>query len=61
MIEEYLGIMSDAEPTGISPDETVGLYMPNSIAYVESLLGCWSALAGGNHYGEPRRSVDSRR
>ena len=30
---------------GISPDETVGLYMPNSIAYVESLLGCMLARA----------------
>ena len=30
---------------GIGPDETVGLYMPNSIAYVESLLGCMLARA----------------
>jgi acyl-CoA synthetase (AMP-forming)/AMP-acid ligase II len=30
---------------GIGPDETVGLYMPNSIAYVESLLGCMVARA----------------
>ena len=30
---------------GISPEETVGLYMPNSIAYVESLLGCMLARA----------------
>ena len=30
---------------GIAPDETVGLYMPNSIAYVESLLGCMLARA----------------
>src|SRR5579863_10312584 len=30
---------------GIGPDETVGLYMPNSIAYVESLLGCMFARA----------------
>lgn len=30
---------------GITPDETVGLYMPNSIAYVESLLGCMLARA----------------
>jgi acyl-CoA synthetase (AMP-forming)/AMP-acid ligase II len=30
---------------GIGPDETVGLYMPNSIAYIESLLGCMVARA----------------
>ena len=30
---------------GIGPDETVGLYMPNSVAYVESLLGCMVARA----------------
>ena len=28
---------------GIAPDETVGLYMPNSVSYVESLLGCMLA------------------
>jgi 3-oxocholest-4-en-26-oate---CoA ligase len=30
---------------GIRPDETVGLYLPNSAAYVESLLGCMVARA----------------
>src|SRR5215469_8776018 len=30
---------------GIGPDEAVGLYMPNSVAYVESLLGCMVARA----------------
>jgi acyl-CoA synthetase (AMP-forming)/AMP-acid ligase II len=30
---------------GIGPDETVGLYLPNSISYVESLLGCMIARA----------------
>lgn len=30
---------------GIEPDETVGLYMMNSPAYVESLLGCMVARA----------------
>ncbi len=30
---------------GIGPDETVGLYLPNSVAYVESLLGCMVARA----------------
>jgi acyl-CoA synthetase (AMP-forming)/AMP-acid ligase II len=29
--------------SGLKPDETVGLYMPNSAAYVESLLGCMLA------------------
>ena len=29
--------------SGLTPDETVGLYMPNSAAYVESLLGCMLA------------------
>jgi 3-oxocholest-4-en-26-oate---CoA ligase len=28
---------------GIAPDETVGLYMLNSVAYIESLLGCMAA------------------
>lgn len=28
---------------GIGPDETVGLYLANSVAYVESLLGCMVA------------------
>jgi acyl-CoA synthetase (AMP-forming)/AMP-acid ligase II len=28
---------------GIAPDETVGLYMTNSLSYVESLLGCMLA------------------
>ena len=28
---------------GIGPDETVGLYMPNSLSYVESMLGCMLA------------------
>jgi len=30
---------------GIGPDETVGLYLPNSVAYVEALLGCMVARA----------------
>ncbi|HUJ08223.1 MAG TPA: AMP-binding protein [Streptosporangiaceae bacterium] len=30
---------------GIEPGETVGLYLPNSVAYVESLLGCMVARA----------------
>jgi 3-oxocholest-4-en-26-oate---CoA ligase len=30
---------------GIGPDEAVGLYLPNSVAYVESLLGCMLARA----------------
>lgn len=30
---------------GIGPDETVGLYLPNSAAYVESMLGCMVARA----------------
>jgi acyl-CoA synthetase (AMP-forming)/AMP-acid ligase II len=30
---------------GIGPDETVGLYMINSVAYIESLLGCMVARA----------------
>ncbi len=30
---------------GIGPDETVGLYLPNAVAYVESLLGCMVARA----------------
>jgi 3-oxocholest-4-en-26-oate---CoA ligase len=30
---------------GIEPDETVGLYMLNSVAYIESLLGCMLARA----------------
>jgi acyl-CoA synthetase (AMP-forming)/AMP-acid ligase II len=30
---------------GIAPDETVGLYMMNSVSYVESLLGCMLARA----------------
>jgi 3-oxocholest-4-en-26-oate---CoA ligase len=30
---------------GIRPDDTVGLYMPNSVSYVESLLGCMTARA----------------
>ena len=29
--------------SGLTPDETVGLYMLNSVAYVESLLGCMLA------------------
>src|SRR5215470_2175027 len=29
--------------SGLTPDETVGLYMPNSAAYIESLLGCMLA------------------
>jgi 3-oxocholest-4-en-26-oate---CoA ligase len=28
---------------GLAPDETVGLYMLNSVAYIESLLGCMVA------------------
>jgi 3-oxocholest-4-en-26-oate---CoA ligase len=28
---------------GLQPDETVGLYMTNSVAYIESLLGCMVA------------------
>jgi 3-oxocholest-4-en-26-oate---CoA ligase len=28
---------------GLTPDETVGLYMLNSVAYIESLLGCMVA------------------
>jgi 3-oxocholest-4-en-26-oate---CoA ligase len=28
---------------GLRPDDTVGLYMMNCIAYVESLLGCMTA------------------
>ncbi len=31
--------------SGIRPDDTVGLYLPNSVAYVESLLGCMVARA----------------
>jgi acyl-CoA synthetase (AMP-forming)/AMP-acid ligase II len=30
---------------GLRPDETVGLYLANSVAYVESLLGCMVARA----------------
>ncbi|HUC59850.1 MAG TPA: AMP-binding protein [Streptosporangiaceae bacterium] len=30
---------------GIGPDEVVGLYMPNSLSYVESMLGCMLARA----------------
>jgi acyl-CoA synthetase (AMP-forming)/AMP-acid ligase II len=30
---------------GIKPDEVVGLYMPNSLSYVESMLGCMLARA----------------
>jgi acyl-CoA synthetase (AMP-forming)/AMP-acid ligase II len=30
---------------GIRPDDTVGLYMPNSVSYVNSLLGCMIARA----------------
>jgi acyl-CoA synthetase (AMP-forming)/AMP-acid ligase II len=30
---------------GIEPDETVGLYMLNSVAYIEALLGCMLASA----------------
>jgi 3-oxocholest-4-en-26-oate---CoA ligase len=30
---------------GIEPDETVGLYMLNSVAYIEALLGCMLARA----------------
>lgn len=30
---------------GVAPEETVGLYMPNSVAYVESMLGCMVARA----------------
>ena len=30
---------------GIGPDEAVGLYMPNSLSYVESMLGCMLARA----------------
>ena len=30
---------------GLEPDETVGLYMLNSVAYIESLLGCMVARA----------------
>ena len=30
---------------GIQPDETVGLYMLNSVAYIEALLGCMLARA----------------
>lgn len=38
-------VAQDLIDAGIGPDETVGLYMPNSIAYVESLLGCMLARA----------------
>jgi acyl-CoA synthetase (AMP-forming)/AMP-acid ligase II len=31
--------------SGIEPDETVGLYMLNSVAYIEALLGCMLARA----------------
>jgi acyl-CoA synthetase (AMP-forming)/AMP-acid ligase II len=31
--------------TGIQPDETVGLYLFNSVAYIEALLGCMLARA----------------
>ena len=30
-------------PSGLRPEATAGLYMPNSAAYVESLLGCMLA------------------
>ena len=33
--------------SGIRPDETVGLYMLNSVAYIEALLGCMLARAIG--------------
>jgi 3-oxocholest-4-en-26-oate---CoA ligase len=43
LIERSAQVGQHLSAAGIGPDETVGLHMPNSVSYVESLLGCMVA------------------